>query len=602
MSEFISADTMIQATHIPSSCIPQRIVQLFALLACVFFAAGVASAQRRSEAQVRSYLTSGVVRLGDRTTLILSVENASSVEVRALPKVNGLVIGPLPAPSERHQFEFRGNRQVQSVTRTWAIPVQSNGVGEFVIPPIELSIDGGSVLTAELRLNIVADLRGEELGFLEFRPSSRKVVVGQPFSLELVFGFDTAIAEQTNYGNLALSWWGRLPGLLENETAPSPGARRLKLTLNDRDSIEVEQVDPPREIKGRKFVTLRLRRSYTPTRTGQIEFPASFFEFGSMVERRDFFRTERQKGETYFVRAPELKIEVVPLPDAGRPVDYSGAIGKFSASASAQPRDVDAGESIKWRVEWTGEGNLEFFTAPDPSRLDAFRDFRVYGRTEEKSFDRRVVIYDIAPLTSQVRAIPALPLSIYDPQEGRYSAVQTAPIEIRVRALEGVSALDGAEKRERFDEDLRDIVVRPGARGRPKPIGPVGVGALGLCVPIGWLALRAFARRRFDPDAPSERARRRARRELRKALGAAAGAREQLTAIHGFVGARTAQAPQAWEGRKLAEALPPSQRERARALEECVTALERAVWGGEGGALERSRIESAVDDALRGGL
>ncbi len=593
---------MIQAIHTSPSTLLRRAARLCAWLACFFAAAGVASAQRRDEAQVRSYLTSGVVRLGDRATLILSVENASSAEVRALPKVDGLLIGPLPPPSERFQLEFRGNRQVQSVTRTWAVPVQPTAVGEFVLPPIELIVDGGSVLTAELRLNVVADLRGEELGFLEVRPSSRKVVVGQPFSLELVFGFDNAIAEQTNYGNLALSWWGRLPGLLENETASSPGARKIKLSLNDRDSIEVESVDPPREIKGRKFVTLRLRRSYTPTRTGQIEFPVSFFEFGEVVERRDFFRTERQKGETYFARAPEFSIEVVPLPDAGRPVDYSGAIGKFSASASAQPRDVDAGESIKWRVEWTGEGNLEFFTAPDPSRLDAFRDFRVYGKTEEKSFERRVVIYDIAPLSSQVRSIPALPLSLYDPQEERYTTVQTAPIEIRVRALEGASGLGGGEARESFEEDLRDIVVRAERRERPRPLGPLGVGALGLGVPLGWLALRAVVRRRYDPDAPRERARRRARRELGRALGAGGGAREQLTAIHRFLGARTAQTPQAWEGRKASEALPPSQRERARALEECVCALERAVWGGQGGALERARIESAVDEALKGGL
>ncbi len=585
--------------HSPLS---RRAARLFAWLACVFLCAGLASAQRRGEAQVRSYLTSGVVRLGDRATLILSVENASSAEVRALPKVDGLVIGPLPAPSERFQLEFRGNRQVQSVTRTWAVPLQPTAVGEFVIPPIELSVDGGSVMTAELRLNVVADLRGEELGFLEVRPSSRKVVVGQPFSLELVFGFDNAIAEQTNYGNLALSWWGRLPGLLENETAASPGARKLKLSLNDRDTIEVESVDPPREIKGRKFVTLRLRRSYTPTRTGQIEFPVSFFEFGEVVERRDFFRTERQKGETYFARASEFSIEVVPLPDAGRPVDYSGAIGRISASASAQPRDVDAGESIKWRVEWTGEGNLEFFTAPDPSRLDAFRDFRVYGKTEEKSFERRVVVYDLAPLTSQVRAIPALPLSYYDPQEGRYTSVQTSPIEIRVRALEGASGLEGGDARERFDEDLRDIVVRAEPYERAKPLGPLVVGVLGLAVPLGWLALRTFVRRRYDPDAPRERARRRARRELRKALGAAKGPREQLSAIHGFLGARTAQNAAAWEGRRASEALPPSQRERARALEECVATLERAVWGGQGGALERSRIESAVDEAVKGGL
>lgn len=574
------------------------------LMLLAALAAGLASpgaaAQRRAEAQVRAYLSSGVVRLGDRTTLIVSVENASSAELRELPTVEGLSIGPIPAPSDR--FEFRSNRQGQTVSRTWAVPLHPAAVGEFVVPPLELLVDGAPTRTNELRLNVVADLRGEELGFIEVRPSSRKVVVGQPFALELVFGFDNAIAEQTNYGNLALSWWGSLPGLLENDAPPSAGARKLKLSLNDRDSIEVEAVDPQRELRGRKFVTLRLRRSYTPTRTGTIEFPVSFFEFGEVIERRDFFRTERQKGETYFARAPEFTVEVVPLPEAGRPVDYSGAIGKLAASATAQPRDVDAGESIKLRVEWSGEGNLEFFTAPDPSRLEAFRDFRVYGKTEEKGFDRRVVVYDLAPLSSQVRAIPPLPLSVYDPQESRYTSVQTAPIEIRVRPLEGVSGLGVNEGRERFDEDLRDIVARAPAPTRARALGPAWVAGLGAAVPLGWLALRVLVRRRYDPDAPRERARRRARSQLRKALSKAKAPREQLVALHHFLAARTNRAPQAWEGLKAREALAPSQGERARALEECVEQLERAVWGGQGGALDNARIESAVDEAVRGGL
>lgn len=581
-----------------------RFVRAILLLATL--AAGLASSsfalQRRGEVQVRAYLSSGVVRLGDRAALIVSVENAGAAEVRELPKVAGLVIGPLPPPSERIQLEFRGNRQVQSVSRTWNVSVQPTSVGEFVVPPFELLVDGAAVRTNELRLRVVADLRGEELGFIEVRPSSRKVVVGQPFALELVFGFDNAIADQTNYGNLALSWWGSLPGLLENDTPANAGARKLKLSLNDRDSIEVEAVDPPRELRGRKFVTLRLRRSYTPTRTGAIEFPVSFFEFGEVIERRDFFRTERQKGETYFVRAPEFSVEVVPLPQAGRPVEYSGAIGTLTASASAEPRDVDAGESIKLRVEWSGEGNLEFFTAPDPSRLESFRDFRLYGKTEEKGFDRRVVVYDLAPLSSKVRTIPTLPLSVYDPQAERYTSVQTAPIEIRVRALEGVSGLGVGEGRERFDEDLRDIVARPPTQAHLRALGPAWVFGLGAAVPLGWLAMRVLVRRRFDPDAPRERARRRARRQLRKALSKAQAPREQLVALQQFLAARTARPVQAWEGIKAREALPPSQRERARALDECVEHLERAVWGGQGGALDSARIDGAVDEALKGGL
>lgn len=564
--------------------------------------AGPATAQRGGEPQLRAYLSSGVVRLGERASLIVTVENANSAELRALPKVDGLSIGPTPNPNEVMQLLSVGGRQERTVSRTWPIPVSATKAGEFTIPPFEVLVNGAVARTPELRLRVVADLKGEELGFFEIRPSSPKVVVGQPFSVVLEFGFDAAIQERINYGNLALSWWGRLPGLLENETPIDPAARSLELLLNDRERLNVVAVEPLREMRGRRFVTLRAVRSYTPTRTGKIEFPVSFFEFGEVIERRDFFRTERQKGETFFARAPEFSIDVVPLPEAGKPVDYSGAIGSLAVSASAQPRDVDAGESIKLRVEWTGAGNLEFFTAPDPSRLDSFRDFRVYGKTEEKSFDRRVVVYDIAPLSSSVKAIPALPLPVFEPQSERYTTLSTAPIEIRVRALEGASGLAGDEAREKFDDDLLDIVARPAPAGDRTPLGAGWVLALTAAAPLGWFALRTAVRRHGAPDAPRERARRRARRALAKELAKVREPRDQLMALHRFLAARTDRSPQDWEGRKAREALPPSQAERARDLEACVDELESAVWGGRGGALKRERIEAAVDEALKGGL
>jgi hypothetical protein len=126
--------------------------------------------------------------------------------------------------------------------------------------------------------------------------------------------------------------------------------------------------------------------------------------------------------------------------------------------------------------------------------------------------------------------------------------------------------------------------------------------ALTGAVPLGWLALRTAARRHGAPDAPRERARRRARRTLAKELAKAREPREQLSAVHRFLAARTGRSPQDWEGRPAREALVPSQAERARELEVCVAELESAVWGGRGGALKRERVEAAADEALKGGL
>ncbi len=572
----------------------RALVALFALCALLALAVPApAQSGNGGGANLRAYLTSGVVRLGDRVALVVTVENARSSELGTLPSVKGLGIGPVPPPAEQRSIVFLGARRQESVTRTWTIPLRPAEVGLYAIPAFDVLIDGVARRTSELALNVVRDLKGEELGFLEVRTSTPKVVVGQPFTIEVVFGFDLAITGTTDYANLSLAWWESLPGLLENAAPPpDPSRARVQVVVNDREMVEVEQL-PNRALRGREFLQLRLVRSFTPTREGRIELPTSHFEFGRTVQSQDFFRTRREKGETYFVRAAEVALDVIPLPEQGRPLDFSGAIGQIAARADASPRDVDAGDSIKFKVEWTGAGNLEFFAAPDPARLDAFRDFRVYGKSEERSLDRRVVTYDISPVSSSVKEIPALPLSVFDPVSGRYGIVSTEPLPVRVRALEGASGLATSEE-ERFRSDILDVEPGYGAKAPDEPLGTgLLVGMLAL-VPSSWLALRTAVRRHGDPAAPAARARRRARRELASGLLRANVARAQLELVHRFVAARTSRPAEAWVGVQLGGA--------ASELDAVIAELEREVWGGSGTPLPRERILAAADAAIGGGL
>jgi hypothetical protein len=532
------------------------------------------------------------VRLGDRVALVVTVENARSSELGALPQVKGLGIGPAPAPAEQRSITIFGARRQESVTRTWTIPLRPSEVGLFSIPGIDVTVDGASMKTSELSLNVVRDLRGEELGYLEIRPSSPKVVVGQPFSIEILCGFDAAITATTDYANLSLAWLGSLPGLLENPAPALDASKpRVQIVLNDREMVEVERLDN-RKLRGREFVQLRLTRSFTPTREGRIELPASHFEFGRTVASQDFFRTRREKGETYFARAGDVTIDVVPLPEEGRPLDFSGAIGNLAVRADATPRDVDAGESIKFKVEWTGSGNLEFFTAPDPARNEAFREFRVYGKNEERSVDRRTVTYDLAPVSSSVREIPPLSLSVFDPVANRYSVVATEPIPVRVRALEGAVGLESADGAERFRSDILDLARASEVSPAPTPLGAPWVLAILASIPAAWLVLRTAVRRSGDPAAPAARARRRARKELVRGLARASDARAQLDLLHRFVADRTARTPESWVGVRVG----------AARLDQVIRELERETWGAKNAAFPRERVLAAVDEALGGGL
>ena len=458
---------------------------------------------------------------------------------------------------------------------------------------------------------MVEDLEGQELGLLEITVSPASVTEGLTFSIEVRLGWDNALP--VNFADLRLGFWDGLPGMprAEREFKPAEGREVSGVTVNGAQVV-CEELELA-EIGGRPFRQLRIVRSFIASQPGTFELPESFLNFGREVSSGSFLRTTVEKVDDYYVRASSRPLVVEPLPKEGQPFDFTGAVGRIDAKAAVDTRDLRAGESVKLTVEWTGSGNLEFFGAPELARLDAFDGFRVYGKTEERSFDRRAVTYDLAPLSEEVTAIPAVPLPVYVPDERHYATVLTEPIPIQVRALEGAVELEG-EAGQELGRDLRDIDTTPLdasaglAPDRGGPPAPWVLAAL-FGVPLAGLLLRTLIRRGGDPAAPRVRRRRRARRRLAKALGAAATPEAELAALYAFLADRSGEPREAWVGRDVRQALAAQgsnghgvDASDVERLGEVIEELEASVWADGGRAVQRREVLEVADRLIGGGL
>lgn len=584
-----------------------RHVPLIVWLGLVALCGAPARAQG-SGPEVTATLSSGVVKLGDDVVLTVQAVNPRrTAEIRTRPAVDGLVIGPWNGPSENRSSSWINGRTSFSVTYVWRLVIRPTRLGEFELPPIELEVDGQTLRTRPLGLTVVEDLRGADLGFCELEASSRRVYEGEPLTLELRFGWDQSL--EVDYANLSLPWWGQLSGFIElEETEAAFSRRKTEVSLNGdpRTPVVVEIVGAV-ERDGRAFHDLVLRRTFLPTRPGTYELPASFLEFRRVVERaRGFFG--RDRTERFFVGADPLAIEVRPLPDADRPFDFTGAVGRFQAWADVDRRDVDVGDSIKLTVEWSGTGNFEFFDAPDLERDERFEHFRVYGKTERKAADRRSVVYDLAPLDASATEVPPIELAVFDTEREAYVEVATEPIPIRVRALEDAEGLAPLAGEQGFARDVRDIVVRFDEGARPTRPGARPVVALLVLLPLGWLGLRTYVRRRGDPAAPAARRRRGARRALARELGRADSAVGQLASLDAFLAARSGESAAAWSGRDLdlhfggranGSAVDPA---AVASLIDLRRRLEAEAFGGGDAPLPRTEVLAVADRLIGGGL
>lgn len=575
---------------------------LVALIGCWAPLASATPTAQGGGPRITAQLSTGVVKFGASVNCIVQVEGAQKAEITAVPEVDGLRVERVSGPSLNESFSFINGRNAFSRTITFAVTLRPTRVGEYSIPPLRLDVDGREMSTRELSLSVVEDLDGQELGHLEFVDVPQVVFEGQPFTIRMNFGWDKQLDAMVNHANLILPWWNELPGTLEVESdATRLGSRAVEISLNSRARVRALEIGDVK-IEGKPFRMLSLSRSFVATRSGQLDISQSWLEFGR-VTRRAF----SESRETYHTGAPAFTIRVEPLPEEGRPFDYSGGVGKFEAKAEVSRRDVDVGDSIKLTVDWTGAANLEFFELPDPSRIEAFDGFRVYGRSGEHFYgDRRRVVYDLAPLSTEVTEVPPLPLSVFDPELREYRTVATQAIPLRVRAVEGAVSLDEPEGEASGMDHFHDIqsAPEPSTRGRGVP-GELLLGSW-LGVPALWLGLRTVVRRRGAPDAPAARRRRAARRRLRRDLGRARTASAQAGALNAFLAARTGEEPEAWEGRDVGGWFTERGRERDDALgvelDALARELDRRRWAGDDAPLESSRLTELAARWIEEGL
>lgn len=300
---------------------------------------------------------------------------------------------------------------------------------------------------------------------------------------------------------------------------------------------------PRRERRTRNGVAYEtyplLMRAAFPTGAGERELAGPRFEIGIRGERRSFFGPDQVVVAR---EAPSVTIRAEPLPEAGRPPGFAGAVGDYRLGAEVRRDDAPlgdrvavAGEPLVLRVELEGSGNLRAAGTPElPGTPEARRAFRFFdpdstsetGLRDEASGlvfgGRQVWEFPMVPEAGGVRNIAAVTLDVFNPRTGAYERLESDPIRIRVEGDAAIApGTEGPVAVERLGRDIR--YLKPVGQGTARPAGPWRPGSffiLSLGLPVLWnLGLFAARRRRAWREAnPAEYRRRGAARSARRTL------------------------------------------------------------------------------------
>ncbi len=116
-----------------------------------------------------------------------------------------------------------------------------------------------------------------------------------------------------------------------------------------------------------RFVVLRKTVLYSQKSGKLVIEPLSLdIDVQLPTNRRNIFGQVQVVDDHKRVSAGSKTITVKPLPEAGKPADFSGAVGKFSFTVTPSKTNLKNGESLDLKVLVSGKGNLKLFTLPKP--------------------------------------------------------------------------------------------------------------------------------------------------------------------------------------------------------------------------------------------
>lgn len=465
-------------------------------------------------------LDRATIAAGETATLTLTFEGKAPNIPPSIPAVPNL---DFAYAGQSSQFTIVNGQASSSLTYSYR--VNGSQPGEYVIPAIEVVVEGRKLASHPLRLTVLkadqsTNPTAPRAAFFRLIVPKEQLYVGEviPVELQLFVSnpHDLQMPQLKSEGFTlgAMTQTGRSQAQAGNAVY-TVFSFKIAATAAKTGALKIG----PAECN----VVLRFRRPRDPND------PFGDF-FGGGVELRQAT-----------VRSDIISIQSLPLPTENQPPDFGGAVGDFSIAVTAGPTNVVVGDPITVTVQVAGEGALDGVGLPPAD----WRDFNVYqpntkveptdplGTRGVKTFEQVVI-----PQNSELKQLPPISLSFFDPKQKKYRTVLHPAIPITVRPnpqatpQPSISAPAGAAPEE--PPTVRDIVhikAQLGAinsAGRPL-VQQTWFLALQAVPLAAWLTALIWRKRR-DHLARNPRLRRRI--QVRNSIKAGLAELEQHAAAH----------------------------------------------------------------------
>lgn len=384
---------------------------------------------RAEQPVVIASLSSKTVEPGEEVQLEIRVTGGKEVEQPGAFEMAGVEIAYV-GQQQQSQVNITNGQMTSSCSKIFTYNLLAQRSGKFTVPAIKVMVDGQALATEPLQFEVGggSDNGSPEgqLAFAEIVTPKNTAYVGEAIPVELRFYVDSKIRAQV-------------------EQLPSFSAEGFTIQKLSRPN----QTQITRD--GRQYALVSFKTALTPVKAGKLTInPSELPCLVQLPEKRrrprtgvgtlddffnnDFFASQLQPTRRMVLKTGKVEMEVKGLPE-GAPPGFAGAVGQFELSSEASPLKVKVADPITLRLKVTGRGNLDRISAPE---IGSHGGWKSYPPSSKIESDDELGIsgaktFEVALVPQEAKTeIPEALFSFFDPVEGTYKSLKSAPITVEI--------------------------------------------------------------------------------------------------------------------------------------------------------------------------
>jgi hypothetical protein len=388
------------------------------------------------------------------------------------PEMRDFVV--LSGPNQSTSMSYVNGNMSQSLSFSYIITAQREG--KFSIGPATIVVNGKTISSKALVIEVVKNPaanqnqgnqnRNQEQStgdnsdlFIRATVDKSKVYVGE----QLLVTFK--IYTKVNIVQNALTKAPVFNGFWSEDIISPNQQATLRPEVWDGVQYQVAEI--------KKTILM-------PQRAGTLEITEMVMDFVKRIQQRgrsnsffDQFFGGGYQDVRVTVKSKVLKIEVLPLPTAGKPADFNGAVGDFGMESrlSNTNKTIKSNDATNLYITISGKGNFKLidpFKLKLPPEIEAYDakindkiSTTVNGVSGSRTFD-----YLLIPRHSGSYKIPSVSFSYFDVSKRSYVTLSSPefPIEVEKGAanesVAQTSVLAAKEDVKILGSDIRYIKTK----------------------------------------------------------------------------------------------------------------------------------------------